>query len=105
MGDNDKMMIPYIVYEGELARSERMLKRMIIVLALTIVLFFVSNILWLRVWTSYDYAVEDSSETVTVDGGTKGIANYVGADGSIVNGTSNSKTDSETGESYAEIGE
>lgn len=88
---DDKIMIPYIVYEGEQTRHERTLKRIIIVLVLTIVLFFVSNVLWLKAWMSYDYVAEGDSDLVLVDGGTRGNANYVGADGSIVNGEGNSQ--------------
>lgn len=78
--------VPYIVFEGTQARSERIIKRLIIVLVLSMIMFFVSNLLWLHAWMSYDYTTEDSSELITVDGGTRGIANFIGEDGSIVNG-------------------
>lgn len=102
---DDLIMIPYIVYDGEQARNERMIKRLIIALVLTIILLFISNVLWLRAWTSYDYMTEDSSETVTIDGGTRGIANYVGKDGNILNGADNSEADIKKDDSYAEIWE
>lgn len=106
MSDKDDLiMIPYIVYDEEQARNERMIKRLVIALVLTIVLLFISNVLWLRAWTSYDYMTEDSLETVTIDGGTRGIANYVGKDGNILNGADNSEADIKKDDSYAEIWE
>lgn len=39
--------IPYIVYEGELARAERHIKRIWIALIVCIVAFLASNIAWL----------------------------------------------------------
>lgn len=81
MGD-DKMVIPYIVYEGEQTRNERNIKRLIIALVVSIVVLFASNAMWLVVWMQYDYSGE---ELVTVDG-REGIANYIGNDGSIFNG-------------------
>lgn len=86
MQDDRVTVVPYIVYEGEQARNERLIKRLIVLLMITILLFFISNLLWLKAWTFYDYVAEDNSELVSVDGGTRGIANYVGNDGSITYG-------------------
>lgn len=86
MQDDRVTVVPYIVYEGEQARNERLIKRLIVLLMITILLFSISNLLWLKAWTSYDYVAEDNSELVSVDGGTRGIANYVGNDGSITYG-------------------
>lgn len=99
---DEKVMIPYIVYEGEQARHERTTKRLILVLVLTIILFFLSNYLWLRAWMSYDYATEDSSELISVDGGTRGTANYIGEDGSIVNGENNRYQEDSESDAYTE---
>lgn len=79
----DKIMtVPYIVYEGEQARNERNVKRLIVALVVSIVVLFVSNAMWLMAWIQYDYSGE---ELVTVDGREE-IANYIGNDGSIFNG-------------------
>lgn len=59
------MYVPYIVYEGEMARQERQIKRLIIMLALMLVLFFASNMAWLYVWNQYEYVEE--TETTTID--------------------------------------
>ena len=74
--------VPYIVYEGEQARNERHIRRLVIALIVAVVVIFVSNAIWLYAWMQYDYA---GSDTVTVDG-KSGIANYIGGSGDIHNG-------------------
>ena len=78
----DKMVVPYIVYEGERARNERTTKRLIHALIVALAILFATNAVWLYAWMSYDYS---GAETVTVDG--EGIANYIGNSGVITNGT------------------
>lgn len=85
--NDEKMCVPYIVYEGEMARQERHAKRLIIMLAIMLVLFFASNMAWLYVWDQYEYVDDD----VTVDSQDGGNANYIGNDGDIINGISNGK--------------
>ena len=63
--NDEKMYVPYIVYEGEMARQERHIKRLIVMLALMLVLFFASNMAWLYVWNQYEYVEE--TETTTID--------------------------------------
>ncbi|HCJ37829.1 MAG TPA: hypothetical protein DHV37_05830 [Erysipelotrichaceae bacterium] len=77
--------VPYIAFESMMARYERHTKRLVIALIVAIVLMFASNIAWLYAWYQYDYSSETS--TVEVDG-KDGIANYIGNDGEINNGTS-----------------
>lgn len=57
------MYVPYIVYEGEMARQERHIKRLVVMLAVMLVLFFASNMAWLYVWNQYEYV----DETTTID--------------------------------------
>lgn len=78
----DKITVPYIVYEGEQARNERHVRRLVIALVICIILIFASNAIWLYAWCQYDYT---STETVDIDSG-EGIANYIGRDGDITNG-------------------
>lgn len=85
--DDDKVYVPYIVYEGEMARQERQTKRLIVMLIIMLVLFFASNMAWLYVWNQYEYVDED----VTVDSQDGGNANYIGNAGDIINGISNGK--------------
>lgn len=74
--------VPYIAYEATQARYERTVKRLIVVLIITTVLLFASNVVWLYCWMQYDYT---SSQDVTV-GSRTGPANYIGNDGDIYNG-------------------
>lgn len=77
--------VPYIVYEGEQARSERHIKRLWIALIIAICALFLSNALWLWAWCQYDF----ESYEVSTEGG--GNANYIGEDGVIINGESESE--------------
>lgn len=77
--------VPYLVYEATQARNERTIKRLIIVIIISIALIFVSNAIWLYVWSQYDYTSSESVDLST-DGG--GDANYIGNNGDIVNGES-----------------
>lgn len=84
----EQMNVPYIVYESSMARSERHIKRLVVALIVAIVMIAVTNVAWLVVWNSYEYIGES---TVTVEG--EGNANYIGNDGDITNGESNSEKD------------
>ena len=80
--------IPYIVYESSEAKHERTVKRLITLLAVTIFLMFATNIFWMLIFCSYDYAGTDTETTVEAAYGT---ANYIGQDGDITYGTNNSE--------------
>lgn len=60
--------VPYIVYESSMASSERFIKRLIIALIVSITLLFISNLIWLKAWTSYDYTSESETTTYSQDG-------------------------------------
>ena len=86
----DGASVPYIVYEGEMARNERHIHRLIIALIIAIGVIFISNLAWLKAWTMYDYSSEETTSIdVIADSG--GTANYVGNDGDITNGTNTSE--------------
>ena len=85
--------VPYIVFEGAENRAEKRLKRVLIVLAISIALLFASNALWLYAWFQYDYAVE----TITLDAD-NAPANYIGNDGDIINGEDSSSQENENAE-------
>lgn len=80
--------VPYIVFEGEMARQERHIKRLWIALisAIIAILLVVGGFLWYL--NQYEYV---SNETVTVDGAS-GVANYIGKDGNIYNGEDHGET-------------
>lgn len=79
--------VPFIVYEGTVARFERTIKRLIILIGITILLLFASNAIWLYEWNLYDY------QEVTVDSQDGSNANFMGAgaSGVINNGEGKSK--------------
>lgn len=78
----DDNRVPYIVFEGEMARHERTVKRLVIALIVSIALIFVSNIAWLCFFNQFDITSED----IIVDGTQQGNANFIGEDGVINNG-------------------
>lgn len=84
--NTETVMVPYIAFEGAMARNERIVKRLIIALIIAISLMFASNGIWLYAWLQYDYAYDEY--TVEVDTEEGGDANYIGRDGGIYNGTS-----------------
>lgn len=98
--------IPFVAHEGSLTRMERIIKRLVVALIITIVLMFASNALWLYAWMQYDYSSNaTTSETVTVDG-KDGIANYIGNDGDINNGkNSGAESDNTNTKKSADKGE
>ena len=77
--------VPYIVYEGEITRHERYVKRLWIALIITIIALFTSNAIWVYAWCQYDF----ESYEISTEGG--GNANYIGEDGLIINGESEGK--------------
>ena len=78
--------IPYYAFDCVMAMVDRITKRYIIALIICILLLVVSNGAWLYAWMQYDYV----SETVEVDSDDGGNANYIGHDGDINNGESES---------------
>ena len=86
MKDKD---VPYIVFESEMTRLERMIKRLAMLLALVIALLFLSNIAWLTFFNQFDIESESVETTQDIDG--NGNANYIGASGNIINGKADSK--------------
>lgn len=76
--------VPYIVYEGALARMERTVKRLFILVIVTTLIAFVSNVVWLYWWNQYDYVTEDGSYSYEQDG--SGI-NLIGDRNNIGYGT------------------
>ena len=79
MEDKNNITVPYIMVESMSARFERVIKRLLIALIISVLL----NVVWIFAWMQYDYVGTD----VDVDS-TDGIANYIGGSGGIINGTS-----------------
>ena len=84
----DEQKVPYIVFEGEQARHERTVKRLVLALLVSIALLFLSNVAWLWFFNQFDY----STDTVE-QGTTTGDNSYIGASGVINNGDTDSEED------------
>lgn len=98
----DKMKenaVSYYTLEAMLAREERHIRRLLILLLISVVMLFASNALWLYAWNQYDYS---GQETVTVDG-KDGTASYIGNDGEIVNGESSGDSQTVATEEESEV--
>ena len=80
--ESTNVNVPYVVHEATVARQERQSKRLWIALIVAIALMFLTNMIWVGVFSSYDY----SSEEIIVDAEDSGNANYIGQDGNIYNG-------------------
>ena len=71
--------VPYIVHEGAVARLERVIKRMWVLVLSLIILLFVSNAAW--IW--YESQIE---EIRIEQDNESGYNNFIGNDGDIYNG-------------------
>jgi hypothetical protein len=74
--------VPYIVFEGEQARHERTVRRLVIALLISIALIFASNVAWLWFFNQFDF----ESDHVTLNSQEEGNASYMGGNGVIDNG-------------------
>lgn len=88
MNDN-RVHVDYVVFEGEMARSERHIKRLWIALIIAIAALIITNLAWLYYISLYDFETYDY--TLTTRNG--GNASFVGGDGEITNGYSESDTE------------
>lgn len=81
--------IPFIAFESEMARHERIIKRLLVALIASIALLFVSNVAWLWFFNQFEF----HTETVMFDTEDGGDNSYIGNDGVINNGEDGSSTD------------
>ena len=63
---DEQNRVPYYSMEWMFAREERHMRRLIVLLAITIIMLFASNALWLYAWMQYDYGGQEI--TATQDG-------------------------------------
>lgn len=80
---NSPPNVPYIVHESAMARQERTIKRLVIMLIVILAIWF--STIGVFVWYLNQYDFENYDVEVSTDGG--GDANYIGNDGNIYNGT------------------
>lgn len=72
--------VPYIAYEDAMVRNERLVRRLVLTIALCIILLFVSNAIWIYKWNQYD--------TISYDQDGSGLNNIcTGTQGDVLNGT------------------
>ena len=77
--EEKQITVPYIVYEGEMARAERRQKRSFIIILILIISLVLSNAAWIY--------YESQCETVSVTQENEdGYNNFIGRDGEINNG-------------------
>lgn len=88
--NREQINVAFVVYESAQSRMERANKRLVFAVVLSIVLLFLTNALWLWAWMQYDYVSTGTETNVDVDA-KAGIANYIGNDGEIINGTNKSE--------------
>lgn len=80
--------VPYVVHESDMARQERTIKRLWILLLVLIVLFVCSNGWW--IWR------ESQFEDITITQENEdGYNNFIGNDGDIYNGEANNQNSQE----------
>ena len=70
-------------------RMDKINVRLTVALILTIILLFASNVVWVYTYIQFDYTDETTTETITLDTGEGGNANYANHGGSVVNGEDN----------------
>lgn len=77
--------VPYIAHEAEVARLERTIKRLTVIIIIAVALIFASNAMWLYYWNQYEYVGEETE--VTQDG--LGV-NIIGAYNEVSHGSEGS---------------
>ena len=85
----DERTIPSIDHQYDMARLERIVRRLWITIIVILILFAGTNALWIYEWNQYDYG------EIVVDSEDGGNANYLqaGANGVINNGESGSSNE------------
>ena len=78
--------VPYIAHEGAVARLERVIKRLCVLVLALIILLCASNAAW--IWWESQY---ETIETTITQENADGYNNYIGNDGDIVNGNADNQ--------------
>lgn len=91
MDNENNIIMSRYAFERMQAKDEKNdLWRNIIIITL-IILLVVTNAMWLVAWNQYDY-VDSEEYSVDLDSGEGGDANYIGNNGDISYGESDSNT-------------
>ena len=78
--------VPYIAHESAVARLERVIKRLWVLVLALIILLCASNAAW--IWWESQY---QTTETTITQENADGYNNYIGNDGDIVNGNADNQ--------------
>ena len=78
--------VPYIAHESAVARLERVIKRLWVLVLVLIILLAASNAAW--IWWESQY---QTIETTITQENADGYNNYIGNDGDIVNGNADNQ--------------
>lgn len=77
---DEKVTVPYVVHEADMARMERGNKRLSVLASVLVALLFITNALWVWLWNQYEYV-----DTVTTTVSQDGEGNNIYGDGNEVN--------------------
>ena len=90
MENNDNIIMSRIAFERMQAKEEKDNRWKNILILILIVLLVLSNALWLWYESQFEYVYDDYTEVEADDGN----INYIGHNGDINNGTSNTQKNS-----------
>lgn len=88
---DEKVNVPYVVHEADMARMERGNKRLSILASILVALLFITNALWVWLWNQYEYVDSEITTTVSQDG----EGNNIYGDGNEVNDGADSNDNGE----------
>ena len=94
--------IPYIAHEAAQARSERCIRRLVILCLVLVSMLFVSNLAWLLFINQYE-VVGETTESVSMQAA-DGHANYIAGNGEIDNGEYNGN-ENKANDDTAQVGQ
>ena len=88
---DEKVNVPYVVHESDMARMERGNKRLSVLASVLVALLFITNALWVWLWNQYEYVDSEVTTTVSQDG----EGNNIYGDGNEVNDGADSNNNGE----------
>ena len=88
---DEKVNVPYVVHEADMARMERGNKRLSVLASILVALLFITNALWVWLWNQYEYVDSEVTTTVSQDG----EGNNIYGDGNEVNDGADSNNNGE----------
>lgn len=91
MQDEEKVMVPYIVHEGEMARQERTIKRLWILCIIIFLAFVISNAVW--IWYESQWEDVTTMQEVEQDVDTGDGDAFVNGIGDLIYGTGKAESE------------